>query len=59
MHKLRLIEIGWNNWNGFTFEILSIELDNFEGSLIGLYVADTCVIVELLFFQFQIKGPLS
>lgn len=59
MRKLRLINIEWNDWNGFVFSLLTIDWGEFEGSLLGLWLAKDQCNISLLFFDIDIRGPLS
>lgn len=59
MNQLTLIEIEYNNWNGFIFDFIHLELQSgFEGSLFGIYASYDHFILGLLFFSFEIKSPL-
>lgn len=59
MNQLTLIEIEYNNWNGFIFEFIHLELKSgFEGSLFGIYASSDHFILGLFFFSFEIKSPL-
>ena len=57
LSSLTLVAIEWNAWNGFIFEILSIELDHFEGSFLGFHYSSTHFIFEIAFIQFEVKSP--
>lgn len=57
MRKITLIDLEWNNWNGFIFEVLAIELKNFEGALFGFHAAENHLIIELFFIQMEFKSP--
>lgn len=35
MRQIRLIDLEWNCWNGFSFEILTLEFTRFEGTFLG------------------------
>lgn len=58
MSKFCLVNIEWNSWNGFVLEVLQIEAGNFDGSLLGLWVGDNRLIIDLLFINFEIKSPI-
>jgi len=57
MDRLKLIEIGYNFWNGITFELLSIEIENFEGSLLGFNIGKGFFNFDILFFHFVVMSP--
>lgn len=58
MRQIRLIDLEWNCWNGFSIEILSLEFNGFEGTLLGTSFAfGDYWHVYILFFQFEIKSP--
>lgn len=51
--------VGFTAWNGFTFQVLALEIGSFEGSLFGIsgYPGDYFE-VDLLFFNIEIKRPV-
>ena len=58
MKTIRLINIEWNNYNGFVFEFIEIELNNFDGTLLGLNFAKDMFNFDILFFHFEVKSPI-
>lgn len=59
MKEISLIRLDWNNWNGFIFHILKIELGCFEGDFIGLNFSKNHFNFSLLFIYFEVKSPLN
>jgi hypothetical protein len=59
MRDITAINLSWNCYNGFIFTFISVEFDDFIGSLFGLHISKTHFIVELLFFTFDIKPPFK
>ena len=57
MNGLTIIRLEVNNLNGFIFEIFNIEYDAFEGSFLGLHIAENHFIIEVLFLHVEIKRP--
>lgn len=59
LQKLTLINLEYNAWNGFMFEILSIEYQGkkrgFQKSLFAIYFVKDFLIIDLLFITFEIK----
>ena len=59
MEKLRLINIEFNSINHFVFEILTIELGRFEGTLLGMgFAFGHYWDIDILFIHFEIKSPI-
>ena len=63
IHEIVPIRIEYNAWNGFMIIILGIEIQGenkgFTGELFGLHFAANFLIVNLLFFEFEIKSPID
>jgi hypothetical protein len=38
MKRITPIHLEWNQWNHFTFEILGLEIEGYEGNLLGLAI---------------------
>ena len=51
------IRIEYNTWNGFIFQILNIEVNNFEGELFGLHFSPDYLHISILFFFIEVKTP--
>ena len=54
LEKISLFGIKWNEWNGFTFEILSIEYGNFYRDLFSIRI-NSGLQIELFFIKFEIS----
>lgn len=57
MRQITIIELEWNAWNGFIFDLLSIETDNFEGSLFAIYASKDHLVFRVMFFSFDVESP--
>ena len=61
IQKITLVDIEWNEWNGFGLTILGIEYQGknkeFEGELFGLHFSKDHLIFEIAFIQFAVKSP--
>ena len=57
LNRLTIIELGHNCWNGFVFELIAIETENFEGAFLGLNFSKTFFNFNILFFHFEVKSP--
>jgi hypothetical protein len=57
--ELKIIDLQINSWNGFVFTFIGIDYGNFEGELLGVHFGGTFLIVNFLFFSFDIKSPFK
>jgi hypothetical protein len=57
MREISIIELKWNGWNGFIFDLLVIETNSFEGSLLAVYASKNHFTFRILFYQFEVKSP--
>lgn len=59
LQSITPIQLEWNEWNGFIFSIIDIELayanEWFHRSLFGLYITHSELILDLAFIRFEIK----
>ena len=62
MERICPFRCEWNQYNGFILEILALEIGfdkwSFDGSLFGLSISKRFFIIDVLFFQFEIKSPI-
>ena len=54
MEKITLIDIEWNEYNGFIFDILNVEAGNFNRSLFGMYFSESFAVIELMYIRFKL-----
>lgn len=63
IREIKIINLGFNDWNGFYFSLLSIEIQGekrgFEGELFGIHLTDTYKFINILFLQFELRFPIS
>lgn len=59
MERLTIIDIEWNIYNGFSFEILHIDCDYFDRSLFGIAISKDFFYIDILFFNIKILHPLA
>ena len=59
MRAFTLIDIEWNEWNGFYAQLLGIEWGNFEGDLFSVNAGPDFLFVNLLFVKFSIIDPFN
>ena len=59
MRKIQIINIECNTWNGFMFDLLSIETASFEGALLGIWVTSDRLSFDVCFFTIEIKSPFN
>ncbi len=61
LQRLQIIELDWNEWNVFSFEILRIEYSTkttgFDGALFGIYFSKEHLDISLFFLYIEIKKP--
>lgn len=57
MKQLTLLQIEWNNWNGFIFSFIGIEYGNFDSEFLGLNFSKDFLIISICFIRLEIKGP--
>lgn len=58
IRRFTLIRLEWNSWNGFIFELFAIELDGYDGSLLGFNWGWNCYLqLSLFFITIDIKKP--
>ena len=57
MKRITPIHLEWNEYNHFILEILGLEIDGYEGSLLGLSIGKGFFHIHLLFFYISIKSP--
>jgi hypothetical protein len=57
MRKLGIIKLEVNSWNGFMLSVMNIELDHFEGELLGLHFSRDYLIIGVLFVSIEVKSP--
>lgn len=62
MSRLTIIDIEWNEWNGFVLTVLGIEYvgdkRGFEGELFGVHVSKNHLILNIAFIQIVINSPI-
>lgn len=56
MEEISLIRLDWNNWNGFIFQLLQIEIGRVDAALFGIYIYSKLQI-DILFISFTIIFP--
>jgi hypothetical protein len=54
--RITPLHLEWNSYNWFIFELIGLELDNYEGSLFGLSIAPNFFYINILFFSITIKS---
>ncbi len=56
MNRICLIEAEWNNYNGFMFSILNLDLNkpNIDSSLFGLNISSYYFYLSLMFFTIKV-----
>ena len=59
MRKLTFINLEYNAYNGFMFEILNIELQKFEGALFGVYICDLSISFDVCFINILFRNPFN
>lgn len=52
--RIVLINLEWNNYNGFMLDILNIEAGIKNGSLFGVNLDSSFCYVDLLFFNIKL-----
>lgn len=58
MNEFTIIRFGWNNYNGFIFKLIDIELNNFEGALLGLSIGwNEFFIIDMFYITIELKKP--
>jgi hypothetical protein len=57
MRKFTLIELEWNEWNGFVFTLFGLEFENFEGELLGLHTSKDHLLFSICFLQMSVSSP--
>ena len=55
IRNITLIDFQYNCYNGVTFEFIRIEVDNFDGCLLGFELSPSFFNIHLLFFYLEIK----
>jgi hypothetical protein len=55
--EISIIEFRYNWYSGFTFEILNLEFERFDGALFGINIRKDYFSFDILFFNFQISKP--
>jgi len=58
MKTIRLVDLEWNNYNGFVFEFIKIEIGKFDGILLGLNFAKDFFDFDIFFIHFEVKSPI-
>ena len=62
MKKLTIIDLEYNEWNGFVFTFLGIDIQGkekgFEGALFGIHFSKDHFIIEFAFTHFIVKSPI-
>lgn len=59
MSKLTLIKLEVNSWNGFILLVMGIEINNFEGELLGLHFSKDYLARSIFFVCIEIKSPFT
>ena len=55
MNAITLINLEWNAWNGFVFQVLAIETRLKDSrSLLAINTANSFFIIDILFIQFTL-----
>jgi len=61
IEKIRLVNLEYGIWGGFSFELLTVTLmgveRGFSGSLFALNIDKNYLVLNLLFFRFEISTP--
>lgn len=57
IRKITLINLEYNWYNGLNFELLSIEVGCFDGTLLGFELSERFLNIHLLFFYLEVKRP--
>ena len=52
--RITLIEIEWNSWNGFVFEIIGADNGGIGRALFGINVCGNFLYIDFLFFVIKI-----
>ena len=62
-NQITPIRVEWNDINGLIFTIVELEWSgekkDFNSALFGLYISESFIIVDLLYFTIFIKSDLS
>lgn len=54
LYSLTLAKLEINHYNGFIFEVISIESKKLDGAIFGLHISNRFAYLELLFIKFKI-----
>ena len=57
INKIAILELGYSYWGGFIFELIAIETEGFEGTLLGLNFGKTFFNFDILFFHLEVSSP--
>ena len=52
LHKVTPLRIEWNDWNGFIFELLGLEIPAIEGALFGVGIGRGWIVIEVFYYKF-------
>lgn len=55
--KFTLVNVEVNEWNGFILSFIGIEVDSFEGELLGVHCSKDHFIFSVCFMQFTVASP--
>jgi hypothetical protein len=54
MRQFVLFDMQWNRWNGFYFELVRIEIGNFDRALLGFWTNwENHICIDFLFIHFE------
>lgn len=63
IEELSFVRVEFNQWNGFIFHFLSIELTgnnwSFEGALVGTDFSKDFMYIDFMFFRFKVFAPFN
>lgn len=55
MNRLTLFLLDWSYINGFEFELLGIDIFDYEGSLFGIYISDDLFYISIFYKAIDIR----
>ena len=57
MERITIIDFEWTDWNGFHFEFIGVEYWHLDSALLGMYINDHGLQIDILYFKIEIKLP--
>lgn len=53
--RITPLHVEWNNWNGFIFELMGVQRDDFQRSLLGIYGSKEWIMIEIFYIKVLYK----